>query len=415
MIRSTIKIALKVLARRKFFTLISLFGTSFTLIVLMVVAAMMDTYIRPGGPEHDMHRALSVHETVMSSPDGGSIWSGSPGYRFLSRHVKTMQSPERISIFSNKKSVSYYEGSKKHNLNVRRTDADYWKILDFTFLEGQPFTSRDEREAQQVAVINRHTKELLLEPGPAYGQNINLDGQTFFVTGVVENVPATHIVAFADVWVPISTSKTRDYREAMMGDFQALLLARSRSDFKTIKREYAAVLEQIDWPDPKSYNTMRGGADTRLETLARDVFDQQGAAEVSTGALSALIGGFMLLFMLLPSINLTNINLSRILERASEIGIRKSFGASSRSLVAQFVAENIVLTAIGGLVGFIGAYAILWAITQSGLIPHAVFEPNHRVFGVGILMIFTFGLMSGVYPAWRMARMHPVEALRGGR
>ena len=61
----------------------------------------------------------------------------------------------------------------------------------------------------------------------------------------------------------------------------------------------------------------------------------------------------MLLFMLLPTLNLVNINLSRILERSSEIGVRKAFGASSRTLVGQFVVENLVLTLIGAAVGLV--------------------------------------------------------------
>ena len=59
-----------------------------------------------------------------------------------------------------------------------------------------------------------------------------------------------------------------------------------------------------------------------------------------------------LLFITLPTMNLVSINLSRIMERASEIGVRKAFGASSRTLVGQFVMENVVLTVIGGAIGF---------------------------------------------------------------
>ena len=56
--------------------------------------------------------------------------------------------------------------------------------------------------------------------------------------------------------------------------------------------------------------------------------------------------------MLLPTVNLININVSRIMERASEIGVRKAFGASSRTLVGQFIVENLILTLVGGAVGF---------------------------------------------------------------
>ena len=62
------------------------------------------------------------------------------------------------------------------------------------------------------------------------------------------------------------------------------------------------------------------------------------------------IGVFILLVMLLPTLNLININVTRIMERSSEIGVRKAFGASSRTLVYQFIVENIILTLIGGII-----------------------------------------------------------------
>jgi len=117
--------------------------------------------------------------------------------------------------------------------------------------------------------------------------------------------------------------------------------------------------------------------------------------------------------MLLPTINLININISRITERASEIGVRKSFGASSATLVGQFLVENIFLTVIGGIIGFIASIIILKMLTESGLIAYADFHLNIRIFFYAIGCILFFGILSGVYPAWKMARMHPVNALKG--
>jgi putative ABC transport system permease protein len=121
----------------------------------------------------------------------------------------------------------------------------------------------------------------------------------------------------------------------------------------------------------------------------------------------------MILFMLLPTINLININVSRIIERASEIGVRKSFGASSLTLVGQFVVENLILTFIGGIVGFILSFLVLDLLSASNLIPYAVFHMNFRIFLYGMGLILLFGVISGVYPAWKMSRMHPVNALKG--
>jgi putative ABC transport system permease protein len=117
--------------------------------------------------------------------------------------------------------------------------------------------------------------------------------------------------------------------------------------------------------------------------------------------------------MLLPAINLVNINVSRILERSSEIGVRKSFGASPWTLVGQFIVENLVLTIVGGFVGFLFAAIILQIVNASGIFQYAHLALNLRIFGYGFMLILVFGLLSGVYPAWAMSRIQPVSALKG--
>jgi putative ABC transport system permease protein len=132
-----------------------------------------------------------------------------------------------------------------------------------------------------------------------------------------------------------------------------------------------------------------------------------------TAYLFALFAGFMILFMLLPTISLININVSRILERASEIGVRKAFGASKSTLIGQFVTENVILTLLGGALAFVASWIILTLFTRAGIVPYAQFSPNLRIFASALGIALFFGVFSGVYPAWKMSRLHPVEALRG--
>ena len=85
-------------------------------------------------------------------------------------------------------------------------------------------------------------------------------------------------------------------------------------------------------------------------------------------------------------------------------------------LLAQFLAENVLLTLIGGVGGLLGTLAILHVINAMELIPHTRFVLNLRVLGYGVLLAFALGLISGAYPAWKMSRLRPVQALRrGGR
>jgi len=197
----------------------------------------------------------------------------------------------------------------------------------------------------------------------------------------------------------------------MDGDYQAIVLAHSRKDFKKIKSEFENHLEQVEFQDEK-YDSIRGGADTLLESTSRELF---GFDDTKAHYLYAILIGLMILFMLLPALNLVNININRIVERYSEIGIRKSFGASSLTLVGQFIVENVILTFIGGMIGLIITVIVLAVINSLEVIPYSNFTLNIRIFLCAIGIIFFFGIFSGVYPAWRMARLKPVFALQGGK
>jgi putative ABC transport system permease protein len=120
-----------------------------------------------------------------------------------------------------------------------------------------------------------------------------------------------------------------------------------------------------------------------------------------------------LLVMVLPAINLVNLNLSRILERASEIGVRRAFGARRGTLVLQFLVENLVLTLIGGALGLVASALVLEGINATGIVPRSEFALNFRVFAVGLVASAVFAALSGIYPAWRMSRLQPVDALKG--
>jgi putative ABC transport system permease protein len=241
-----------------------------------------------------------------------------------------------------------------------------------------------------------------------------VDGQRFRVTGVVRNVPIFRFAPYGDIWVPISTSKSDVYKKALVGEYMALIVARSRADFPQIKAEVQSHIREAQAliPDPKNYNHLAGGADTVFEAAARLLLSSRLDNSHPERLLLVLMG-LAVVFMVLPTVNLVNINLSRILDRSSEIGVRKAFGASALTLVGQFVVENVVLTLVGGATGLLLAILVLRAINASGLIPYAHLALNVRVFGYGLAIALFFGLFSGVYPAWRMSRLHPVKALRG--
>jgi putative ABC transport system permease protein len=296
---------------------------------------------------------------------------------------------------------------------LKRTDGAYWQVLDFEFLEGRPFTAQDDEAGRHVAVINEDIREKLFDGKPAVGRTFHLDGSEFRVVGVVPRVPFLRFSAYSQIWVPIGTFKSADYRDKITGNFQGVVLLRDRGDILAVKREFQSRLARVPSSDPRQFKSVKAGLDTPFEAFARLMTG--GRPDSASPARAVMILTVLaLLFMALPALNLITLNLSRILERASEIGVRRAFGAPRWSLVRQFVFENIVTTVVGGIGGFILAAALLPVLNETAPVPDIHFSLNLRVFAWGMFFAVFFGVFSGVYPAWKMSRLHPVNALRGG-
>src|SRR6185503_19741960 len=269
MLKNYIKIAYKVFLRRKFFTFISLFAISFTLIVLMVMAAILDHVYGPMAPETKLDRMLGVYQMQFVAPGGRGRMTVTPGYAFMDRYVRNLPNVERVSFCYGPSTVYSYWNGEKIKSSLKRTDGDFWQILDFTFLEGGPFSAEDERNANFVAVINEATRRKFFGTEPATGKTIELDGQRFRVSGVVANVPVFRTAPFSDVWVPISTAKTSLYRGLLGDGFQAIILANSANDFPIIKEEFKSRMAQMEFPDPSQYNRAIGEPETLVEYASR--------------------------------------------------------------------------------------------------------------------------------------------------
>jgi putative ABC transport system permease protein len=408
MLRHAFKTAVKVLLRRKFFTAASLFGITFTLVVLMVAAALFDHVFAPRAPEVNADRSLGIYNATLSGPNFRR--NGPPGYRLLVETARNLPGAERVTFHSTQSDALVFLSGERVSLQLKRTDGEFWRVFRFEFLEGGPFSSQDDADARFVAVINASTRRRYFGRAAALGKSIDVGGQRFQVVGVVPDIPLSRLIVSADIWVPIRTAPNDAYKTQIAGSFLATIVANSRADFPAIREEFRRRVAELTLPD-KSYDHIEANAETLFEAFAAlSLGPGRGAVARMVGIMVAVA----LLFMLLPTLNLINLNVSRILERASEIGVRKAFGASSRALLGQFLVENFVLTLVGGALGLALSAIALEIVNRSGVIPHAQFALNIRIFTYAMLLTVFFSVWSGVYPAWRMSRLRPVDALRGG-
>jgi putative ABC transport system permease protein len=415
MLRNYLLTAYKVFMRRKLFTAINLACIVLTLVVLMVISALLDTAFWPTGVEGRSDRLLQVYgmrsESVNDKGLPTRLRTGLLGYKTISRYLMPLKSVERVSAITTTSEVSVYQGDRVSRLDMRRVDANYWKIMQFKLLAGRLPDEDDDRLGRMVAVVNATTARQLFPGAAAVGQRISVDGQAFEVIGVVADV--IHINAYADIWAPLATFPSSNYRDEYTGMFAALLLARSPADLPRIRADVERVARTIQPVGTQIFGKTTFWADTKLDVVARALQGRESYVDSGGRRLLLMIAGGMLVFMLLPALNLVNLNMGRIMERSAEIGVRKAFGATSLQLAGQLVVENVLLCLAGGLLGLACAQGVLWWLEASQLIPYLQVHINPTVFGCGMLLAFVFGLLSGAIPAWKMSRLDPVHALKG--
>jgi putative ABC transport system permease protein len=411
MLRNYLLTAWKVFMRRKLFTAINLVCIVLTLVVLMVITALLETAFWPSGVEGKSERFLQVYGIRSESADHHTVRTTLLGFKTIDKYLKPIPGVERVSAFTTPASVSVYQGDRVSELEMRRVDADYWRILDFKLLAGRLPNADDDAGGRFVAVINATTARRLFGDAAATGQKISIGGQMFEVIGVVEDV--IHMNAYADIWAPLYTFPSGTWRDELTGSFAAMLLAKQPSDLPRIKREVERAAKTFVDTDPHTFAISSFWADSKLDLVARELLGNKEQVDSGGGTLLLIIGGAMLLFMLLPALNLVNLNTGRILERSSEIGVRKAFGATSAQLAGQLVVENVLLSLAGGLIGLALTSLVLWWLESAQLIPYLKVGLNPTVFACGMLLAFVFGLLSGLIPAWKMSRLDPVHALKG--
>ncbi|MBC8153501.1 MAG: ABC transporter permease, partial [Bacteroidetes bacterium] len=308
-----------------------------------------------------------------------------------------------------------YVGSRKIELNARFTDAEYWRVLNFDFVEGKPFNEQNIANGDYVVVITNGFKKQYFDDAtePVVGKRIDIENVSYTVIGVVKGSPITRRFSYSDVFFSYNNPKSNYRSMEYGGGYMAMVQAKNEADLPAINEEFQARINRI----PVT-NAEAGFKDGTLEVSSKpfvryflSMLLQGDPARITTFYGVIVFVLFMLIG--LPTINLINLNVSRILERASEIGIRKAFGAPIRTLLWQFIVENIFVTFIGGAIALVLSFSIIQLINTSGWIAYADLTINGTVFIVSLLICLVFGLLSGALPALRMSKLKIADALKG--
>lgn len=419
MLRNYLKIAIAVLLRRKFLTFVNLFGTVLTLTVLVVAFATLTSIVNPSGAQHRNDHVLAINRVTLTHSTEFNLRGGGPGGAFFTSYVKPLRTPDLISLTTRAHTVISYIKGRKLAVQVRGTDAAYWRILDFGLVSGRALAPDDVESGRSVAVINEATARDWFHGQAPLGKQMVVGSHSYEVVGVVRDEPETSSLSYADVWVPITSGETRGWEEEFLGNSQVLLYVNDPAKRDAMRDELAARVRSFAVnPEPHMYDRLLAQATTPLQELAtrtlgrNDPRHKDWQSDASAPFIAMLIV-VALLFMALPAVNMVNLNVGRIMERAPEIGLRKAAGAPTRALVGQFIFENLVLTLLGGVLAFAIAPVILGVLND--VYRHGQMRLSLPVFAAGLGFVAVFGVLSGAYPAWKMARLDPAAALKGQR
>jgi putative ABC transport system permease protein len=437
MLRNYLQVAFRVLGRNLFFTFISLFGVSFTLLILMLIAGYLNAEFGGAPPLGNKDKIVELPWLILELVKTDTIMTldttyvegemqidtiRTPGETFpesvnqsgisldfLKKYLTDVPGADRHTFLSTWQSYDLFVNGGKLTVPVVYADPAFWEIFNFNLLEGRFWSEADMAQAAQVAVI---TDELALKYfgriTDVAGQEMEMDGKIFTVSGVVEKATSSFNPVSAQAYLPhaVFQEPLNTYHE-FMGWFQAVFMG---ADAEALRRNLAQRAGQIPLPNSE-FNVLKLEGLTYAETLTQNILYHEDPAKGKLYVLWILIG-VIGLFTLLPALNLVNLNTSRLLERAGEIGVRKAFGAHSGHILAQFVVENIVLTLIGGLIALLLAMPVVSAINESRVLGDVALAVDFRFWLYGLLIALAFGILTGLLPAWRMSRAHIVESLR---
>ena len=174
----------------------------------MVLTAFIDKVVGDDYPDKKRDRSLYI--TRMEEVGQGNMSSSSPSFYFLNHYAGSLKIPVKIAICSGYNGTNTYVNNKKIAVNYKYTNADYWNILEYDFLEGKAFDKQQVENAEKVAVISADMKKAYFGDEPSVvGKYIEADNVKYRVCGVVKNVPITSYMTYSDIYLAVHRIQNR--------------------------------------------------------------------------------------------------------------------------------------------------------------------------------------------------------------
>lgn len=281
-------------------------------------------------------------------------------------------------------SLTVKAGSTNTNASVMGVYPDYAQIVSTELASGRYIMDADVENRSAVCVIGPDLAEDLFGNTNVVGNTLHVDGRKFQIVGVLDGSSSTLILPF--------TLAQRMLKSTAISNFYV-----SATESATVNKAQAAVESFLykKYQDDSTYYIMN--QEQMLEAM-----------EETAGTLSLMLGGIAGISLLVGGIGIMNIMLVSVTERTREIGIRKAIGAKRSNILMQFLIESVVLSGMGGLLGLLLGYGLMYMLKTYMGMPVAA---SAGVAQMSMAFSMMVGVVFGLYPANKASKLKPIDAL----
>ncbi|PEK11710.1 macrolide ABC transporter permease [Bacillus toyonensis] len=283
---------------------------------------------------------------------------------------------------------------KKEMVDITGLDSEYFAVNKIKLLKGRSLQESDVDQGNNVVMISKQMEEKFFKDANPVGKIIEMKGQPMQIIGVYKSDNEFMGIGSSEALIPIS--------------LWPILYGEDKIQNISVQAKNVDLLEKAGEKAVAVLNSRKpSDATGKYEVLNLKAL-QEGISQV-TNIMTMIIGGIASISLVVGGIGVMNIMLVSVTERTREIGIRKALGATRSKILLQFLIEAVMLTLLGGLIGIGLGYSGAYAISKFAKWPPLV---SWEVVIGGVLFSMILGIIFGLMPANKAAKLDPIEALR---